>query len=346
MKSPVNRTMTLMAALRNSVARSLSTKGRVSHHSIYTLSAKSHVAATVRFSALGDIQRNTAQTFYLVGRIQQSSVYTLQTKANVNRRANITIKSHIKNSTYQFSTVQARIRNIVKRTTTIQAHVIRLHALATKARVRNTSIYPLQVKSRIVHTTYQTIGIKLRMISTLQTMCARANINFQFRVQARVSQQQGWPIPTPSAGNYFLFQPTQLKMSAIIIGPQHYAQSIIFKGRIDWTRNLIVSSKGRIILGNHIGIVAAIRPSSITVSLPSTFNVLGQTVFSTRMIYYVNGAFTTQAIGIGATIQQAQTTVQVTGHYLVRRINPVTITSVSPAIVAQINLVGVGAYIN
>lgn len=149
----------------------------------------------------------------------------------------------------------------------------------------------LQCRARISKLNDASIDCRAYILGPA-TLAVKARIQADDKIdlRARVSRQQGWPIPSDDDPASLDFTPTQLLLRARLSGASFAASSISPKGRIRLGDTINMSARGHIVPAQNCTIRARIRGVKDT-SVGFTFDVRQTQEFITFLRFYVPGNY-------------------------------------------------------
>ncbi len=236
----------------------------------------------------------------LLARIQAQSTQTIFIKARIQQHysQSFAAKSRIRNTYIVTLGIRSRIRKTITPTPPLSA----------RARLSQHVIVTLGSKARIRALVTRTLGMHI----DIRNIVYRST-----EIRARISRQQGWPVPEINDPGYNLFQPTNLEMRANIRWPTLESTSMRILARIWWGKITTLGSKAHINTAYHLSMQARIVPRFVQSHLPATFYVQSTDKRSIRMVFYIGKGWSTIAtVGMKARIAQTYRT-RMTGHFLI-----------------------------
>jgi hypothetical protein len=265
----------------------------------------------------GHIWRNMVPTFTSKAWIRSSGHVTF--RATLLKGQTRTLNVHGRILTHKTSTVAVKGRLVRLRGISVQAHLIPLRRVSVRAKICFPRSKTITAKAHIHILSRPTIQMHARIkggpVWTLNSQ-ARIIHGSAWEIKARLSQQQGWPIPTGYDDQTYVFTDTSLYMRGRIGEAILYESTIGLRTRIYPVKIVSLSGQAHLISGQSMQMRANIKPWRKYVHLPCTYRVQFVGKKRLRMVFYMHGNYQTAQVGVGARITwKAQT--RFTGHFIV-----------------------------
>lgn len=134
-------------------------------------------------------------------------------------------------------------------------------------------------------------------------------------MQARISRQQGWPIPDVGDPGLEGFTDTRLRMRAAILGPDLGLQTLRMKAKIRLGGTFTLDMLARIVTASHLQMRARItgRGSS---RVPMQYDVSRTSQTRYQMLFYVEGNYGLQTLQVQAFIAKRRSA-RLMGHFII-----------------------------
>lgn len=164
----------------------------------------------------------------------------------------------------------------------------------------------------------QSLQMRAFILSAPKTVSMRANIlgPRTMTMRARMSRQQGWPIPNPVDPSFPSFQPTQLNMRGNITQGSLSDQTMRIQANIFKGSTHLMAARGRIVKNHTLSMRASIRPRISSNVVLMTYDVARASKTLVTMLFYTQGNLGIQGMSMGARIVKRRRS-GFTGHFIV-----------------------------
>ncbi len=201
---------------------------------------------------------------------------------------------------------------------TARARIAALHSASFTARGRILAgnLQTVTARARMLTVETETFTAKARL-SIGQKFQAKSRIMPTLYMRARISRQQGWPVPETDDDGLLIFQDTRIYSKAKVSQYVGYPTYLLnMKGRVWYGKTQGLETKARIVNGPTMSIKAQILPRFFYSRLHCSFDIEQVAQTRMRVVFYTEGQYTRQTLGMRSYIQKMMST-RMTGHFIV-----------------------------
>ena len=223
------------------------------------------------------------------------SVYTFTAKASIHHHGEITARAFLLAHPTQTLKITSVISNKGRQSITMSGRVFHGSLLRFRAVIRNTPYYAVTMKA---------------------SMGPPRATSWTLSAKAKMALRQGWPIPSPSSGNFNTFTDTRLRFRATIKGATKTRRGLTMAAKLRWVRLPSFSSRAFMVKGATLSLGAFISPDRRRVAVSASYEVIATLQNKVRAVFYIQGNLVSPSMSMGAAISQAKKK-RVTAHFIV-----------------------------